>query len=184
MPSDEDANSRYEDILRRIADRQQPPPQSIDPLVRILNSLNVIEPLEALARRRKLPILCYGPATKRQPDAIRVVLWYLPKGSMQSYKTLYLFGIWALGQAPNVDLIVGTRSLDYQASVYTAEAFWKIIKRDYATYYHDDGQPPPADAILYQAAYSEEQRLTIRQQIAEVIQAWQDGLTGDAWSDS
>lgn len=178
MSSDDDADSRYEEILRRIASRKQPPPQSIDPLVRILNSLNVIEPLETLTRRRKLPILCYGPATKRQPDAVRVVVWYLPKGSMQSYKTLYLFGIWARGQAPEVDLTIGTRQLAYQAPVYTAEAFWKLIKRDYATYYHDDGQPP-VDAILYQTTYNEEQRLAIRQQIAEVIQAWQDGLTGE-----
>ena len=42
MSSDEDADSRYEEILRRIASRKQPPPQSIDPLVRILNGLNVI----------------------------------------------------------------------------------------------------------------------------------------------
>ncbi|MCA9887330.1 MAG: hypothetical protein KC546_03115 [Anaerolineae bacterium] len=179
MPTDDDADSRYVEIMRRIANRQQAVPQSLDPVVRILNSLNVIEPLEAMRRRRKLPILCYGPATRRKPDVIRVVVWYMPKGDMQAYKTLTLFGIWAVGEPANLEIIVGTRSLNYQASVYTPEAFWKLIRQDYATYYQDDGQPPQASSVLYQTSYSEERRLEIRQQIADVIQAWQDGLNSD-----
>lgn len=173
----DDADQRYEEIMRRIAQQQakRRGEQVASSLAEILNALNVVEPLEQFARRRHLPILCYGPTTKKTTHSVRVVVWWMHKGIMP-YKELHLFGIWALEQGTSPELIIGMRDLGYTAPVYTAEAFWKLIKRDYTTYYQDDGQPPQGNQILYQVTYEPVNRLTIRQQIQEVIARWQDGL--------
>lgn len=176
----DNAEQRYQEIMRRIAQHEarKRGQQVSASLAEMLNTLNVIEPLEQFARRRNLPILGYGPTTKKALNSLRVVVWWMQKGPLP-YKQLYLFGVWAIQRENTVEIIIGTRNLAYTAPIYTAEAFWKLIKRDYITYYQDDGQPPTGDAVLYQTTYDPTNRLIIRQQIQDVIRAWQDGLSGE-----
>lgn len=136
-----------------------------DELARILDGLNVWGTLEDLRMKRFSPNLCYGPKAigGLQPEPfVGVVLWHRSTG-YYGYKVLTLLGVWARGEKDNTVILIGTRRLPYTVDFYEAEAYHKLIRRDYDLYYKDDSTPP-SDALAI--PYSTELRLTLRETIA------------------
>jgi hypothetical protein len=58
---------------------------------------------------------------------------------------------------------IGVKRLSYSAPFYDAEAYHKLIRRNYDLYYQDD-DTPPVDALSI--PYQPELRLSLRETIA------------------
>src|SRR5690606_27984089 len=134
-------------------------------LARILDGLNVWGTLEELRTKRFSPNLCYGPKAIGglvPTPFVGVVLWHRPAG-YYGYKTLTLLGVWAKLEGEKPELLIGSKRLAYSAPFYDAEAYHKLIRRNYDLYYQDDDLPP-SDALTI--PYQPEHRLTLRETIA------------------
>ncbi len=167
---------RYQDILKRIAERrpfgsavQQPqtPPE------RALDLINAYDALAELTQSEYPRILCYGPKQLSGGAWTGVALWHRRKG-YHGYQTLWLLGVWAhyLGQA--LTLSIGERALPYRAPIYDAGVYRVAIENGFRLYYEDDGGPPQAgDRLLYQAAFEPRERLKPRQALDRILETWQ-----------
>jgi hypothetical protein len=163
-------SSRNTSILAQIAQNRRekaeaPKRAAQDELARILDGLNVWGTLEALRTKRFSLNLCYGPKAigGLEPEPyVGVVVWHRAAG-YYGYKTLTLLGVWACEEGGKPVLLVGVKRLPYAAPFYDAEAYHKLIRRNYDLYYQDNGAPPAdAQAIPYQP----ELRLSLRERIA------------------
>jgi len=176
----DEAEKRYQEIMRRIEAQRQARQHETQAasLGQILNSLNVQQQLDdlrdRLRRLKQRPLHVHGPKAKTGRHGLRVVVWLLTTGVPQDL-TLTLLGVWAT-PGSQVTITVGTRQLPYNAPIFTAEAYWQLIKRDYSVYYADDGSPPTDDRVLLRTVYDPAQRLTLRAQIADALSGWR----GDA----
>lgn len=175
MPQDND-QERYEDILKRIANRKpfgehknQQPKSAYD---LILDTLNAYDTLATLPLLKYENILCYGPKVIRKTPWSAVVIWYLNKG-YYGYQTLYLFGVWVLQRDADIVVSTGIRKLHYQAAVYNAEGFHASIRKGFKLYYEDIGKPPTtSDTILFETIYQQKERLTLRQTLQNIVTQW------------
>lgn len=172
----DDADARYEEILRKIAERKaREQAQSAltarrDALMRALDLLNVHDALEALGGVWQQRSRCYGPEVYSGSTWSGVLIWGFPR-SYRGYRQLMLIGVWALHTEDGIQIVVGKRQLAFKPDFYEADAFYKLIKRGFDVYYADDGHPPAADEErLYDAPYDLAQRLEQRRAIAEVLQ--------------
>ncbi|MGB1285440.1 MAG: hypothetical protein ACPG7F_02810 [Aggregatilineales bacterium] len=165
--------ARYQEVLRRIAARDAAENASSLAPAQLLNHLNVLDILTPTLRRRSLSVILCGVRVRHQSQQGRscVVVWYRQPDA-GSHHTLYLFGIWVLQTDDQNEILIGTKTLPYSASVYVAEAYHTLIKKDYTIYYDDDGSPPEGDALLYQQIYTPKKRLDIRQDIDATVKMW------------
>ncbi len=169
----DDNEARYRDILQKIAAAREAP-LSLG-LEAVLDALNVFDSLEDMVRRKPHTFFLHGPGVYKGKDWQGVLVWYRRKG-WQSYKKLAIFGVWAAQTDDAIRLIAGTKTLDFTAAVYTAEAYHTLIKRDFRTYYGDEGSSPVGVEILYEVHYHPTLRLSLRRALEQVIKDWFAGL--------
>jgi hypothetical protein len=162
----DDNDARYRDILQRIAaSRATPATLGLDA---VLDTLNVLDDLEEMVRRKPPTFFLHGPGVYKGKNWQGVLVWYRRKG-WQSYKKLMIFGIWAMQTEEHIRIVAGTKTLAYTAAVYTAEAYHTLIKRDFRTYYGDEGSSPDGIEIIYEVHYHPTLRLSLRRALAQVI---------------
>ena len=167
-----DNDARYQDILRRIAQRKNKPPPPTSDLEQILDALNTLDVMRDAYRRQTTDFLCYGPRSFKQDNWASVVIWYRQKG-YHGYQTLYLFGIWIVRANQQYEVIIGRRDLSYAAPVYVAEAYHQLIRKGFKVYYDDSGTPPTeSDTRHYRVIYDPTKRLAIRQEVEHYVQSW------------
>lgn len=135
----------------------------------VLNAINAFDTLGELERRPPARLQVFGP----KAVGSAVVVWY-KRTSYHSYKTLNLFGLWAIEREDDakgsVTLCAGTRTLTYCAPFYSAESYFSRIRQDFTRYYGED--VPPPETPIWQTAYIRERRLDIRQEISALVQKW------------
>ncbi len=173
----ENNEDRYEDILKRIAERRpfgskwrEILPQS--PHERALDRINAYDSLAYLSRGEYEQWLCYGPKSLRGSAWSGVVVWAHRKG-YHGYQTLTLHGVWAHYADDQILLSIGSRHVPYSAPVYDAGVYRVAIQSNFRIYYDDGGQAPEqGDGLLYRCAYSEGERLQHRQALKEIVKQW------------
>lgn len=194
-------DSRYDDILRRIAQNQADTPRRL-PLV--LDALNAYGFLEELQARRFSQILCYGPRivaskglkphvhanedetlppfqensglkptvqTGTPYDEWAGVVVWYKPKGYYGYDTLTLLGIWAVRDREGVTLGIGTKSLAFSGPYYNPESYHRHIQKRFDIYYQDDGSPP-LDPWRYSTPYDPTRRLAIRQELQAELARW------------
>jgi hypothetical protein len=166
-------SDRYDDIMRRIAARKAQPPPQTDALTLALDRLNA---LDALAKWHPDERIVYGPAAFRgQLESgerwVGALIWHRPK-DYHGYKAMVVLGIWAVQHADGIDILLAPKPLTFSAAFFEPEAFHKLIRRGFQTYYGDDGAPPDSAAALYSARYDPEQRLAMRKALTAAITAY------------
>ena len=176
MPG-QDNEDRYNDILNRIARRNpigraRPEAKPQTPHDRVLNLVNAFDALARLTRDEYERYLCYGPKSFRGSAWSGVAIWYHRKG-YHGYQTLYLLGVWAHYSESDIVLTVGIRQLPYRAPVYDAGVYRVAIRNNFRIYYDDAGGPPgESDRLLYQSRFKENERLSHRQWLRDILGAW------------
>lgn len=178
----DDNNERYNDILKRIAQRKpfgQPEadkkPTSAYDL--ILDSLNAYDTIDRLAHRAYKTHIVHGAVIRRYKTWSGVMLWYRPTG-YHGYKTLSVFGVWAHQIGTDLTLSIGIRQLPYRMAFYNAEGYFKTIQKDFKLFYEDSGTPPtPNDTLLFRAVHQTKERLTYRQTLAQITNRWYADIT-------
>lgn len=168
-------DDRYNEILRRIQQRQQQaaggPHQDV--LSGVMDSLNALGFLEDYHWRHRQGIVCFGPKSFRglgPPIWVCAALWF-KSSNYYEHETLGLLGIWAISGEP-VTVAVGVKTLPFQAPYYSPEAVYHSLKRGFETYYAGDATPPPEADWRYHAAYDPARRLMIRRELEAVLEAW------------
>lgn len=151
-------------LIRR-AKAEAPKRAAQEDLARILDGLNVWDALDTLRASRFARNLCSGPKAVSGFEPIPfvgVVIWHRPAG-YYGYKTLTVLGVWAHMEAGLPVIKIGQKRLSFSAPFYDAEAYFKLIRREYDLYYKDDGTPP-ADALAI--PYHHDERLALRDTVA------------------
>lgn len=161
MPKSDDL---LNEIIARRKALQQAPEQNA--LERVLDDLNAFDALDQLRRRTQL---CYGPKVIHSGGKListGVVIWRRAPG-YYGYKTLSLIGLWTFHRDEQTLVAIGTKKLAFSPPFYDADAYHKLIRKDYDLYYQDDRTPPakPAFAVRYDA----EQRLDLRETVAREL---------------
>lgn len=160
--------------IRRQIRRKIGPPPTPSPTThqgKILSGLNALSTLAEKVPLYMKQVVHYGPASFADDEWASVVTWYRDKG-YNTYQQLTLFGVWAVGEDDDLQLLLATKSLRYSAPVYNAESYHALIPRGFRTHYGDDGSPPSADTIIAEWAYDPARRLALRREIAESIETW------------
>ncbi len=113
-------------------------------------------------------LLSWGPKAVSgiQPVPwVGVVIWARAPG-YDGYRVLTVRGVWAqASEAARV--MVGVKRLHYRAPFYEAEAYHKLIRKNFDLYYGDDGSPPSQPAL--DVIYDEAERLALRAQVKEAL---------------
>lgn len=186
MSGTDDRDSRYAAIMRRLEQRKQQetsaPIQSL--LSSVLDTLNAAGMLAAIKRRPPKRFSAYGPKTFTGSLAVSgegipeqwaaSVIWHKPRG-YAAYQTLGLLGIWALGHGSEVRVLVGEKTLPFNAPIFNPESYYHHIKRKFNLHYAGDASPPLSDktgSILFDAQYDETERLETRKAIEAVLRQW------------
>jgi hypothetical protein len=186
MSNSDDHEARYTDILRRIEGRRQQ--QTHAPgqagLSAILDGLNALGFLDDIRKKNLRTISLYGPKAMRgqlktegktQPW-IGALAWYKPRG-YHHYRTLTLLGVWAIEAENCVEVIIGTKPLEFDSPVFNPESYYRHIKRGFELYYKGDGSPPAQQ--LYRAQYDANERLATREAIQSTLASWAAALFND-----
>jgi hypothetical protein len=163
------SDKRYQEILRRIYAQQQISAPN-DSLLAILDALNSSDMLQDILDKLRKIRQVYGTKIFQRDNWAGLLLWYPNKG-YYGYQMLTIVGIWVI-EHENETIMVqfGTRKTPYTAPVYNAEAYHKLIRKSYTTYYNDSGEPPSTP--LFEIQYEPENRLEIRQQLENTITNW------------
>ena len=179
-----DYDNRYDDILKKIAER--PPlggkrreilPQT--PHERVLDLINAYDCMADLPRADYQHWLCYGPTPTRGSAWSGVVVWAHRKG-YHGYQSLTLLGVWAHYVGDDILLSIGSRRLPYSAPVYDAGVYRAAIQSNFRLYYDDRGGPPgDGGGVLFRGNYSDGERLQHRQRLREIVSQWRRELEKD-----
>lgn len=142
-------------------------------LASVLDGLNTMGTLDALRQKRFNRYLAHGPKAvfgMAQFPWVGAVIWHRPAG-YYGFKTLTLFGAWAFREAIESQplVVVAAKRVPYAADFFEAEAYMKLMKRDFSVYYQDDGSPPVRENWLWSVVYAPAERMTQRQQLAEAL---------------
>ena len=170
-------DERYEQIMRRIAERRAeqeaaPKREAQDDLARVLDSVDAWGKLDFIRRSKGIRKLTYGPKAVSGLTPmiwVGIVIWRRGSG-YHGYKQLQLLGIWAYDDGGTPTITVGTRWLAFSAPFYDADAYQKLIRKNFDLYYEGEVTPPTNG--LYTTIYTPERRLAIREEIRAALQAW------------
>ena len=165
----EDADKRYEQIMQRIKARSNQQ-EHWSVLMQTMDALNATALLEELAAHRLPRYALYGPRCYSGDTWLSCVLWSHAR-RVSGYRMLSVMGIWVCRFDPT-ELIVGSRQLVYSAPVFNGEAYYKLIRQNYRTYYSDNGHPPDVADCLLHAIYHHEDRLDLRRRLQECVHGW------------
>ncbi len=179
-----DNDNRYEDILKKIAERplfggkrREILPRT--PHERVLDRINAYDCLADLPRGDYQHWLCYGPTPTRGSAWSGVVVWAHRKG-YHGYQTLTLLGVWAHYAADEILLSIGSRHLPYSAAIYDAGVYRVAIRNNFRLYYDDRGGPPDdGSSLLFRGGYSDGERLQFRQSLRGYVRQWRSELEAD-----
>ncbi len=177
MKSRDDSEDRYEEILKRIAQRKpfggkSRGAEAQTPQDQALDLVNAYDALAAQTREEFQHVLCYGPRALRGSAWSGALIWYHRKG-YYGYQTLHLLGVWAHYREGECLLSMGIRSLPYRAPVYDAGVYRVAIQSNFRIYYDDAGGPPDKDdRLLYQVEFNETDRLKQRRALLDKLQRW------------
>ncbi len=164
---------RYQEILRRAEARKQAQEKAAAQITlsAVLDSLNALDTLDDVRLTDRKGWLCWGPRAFKGRDWVAALLWCKP-ATYHGYRLLTAFGIWAIAQENAVEVVLGTKQLPYTAPFYEAEAYHKLMREGFDTYYSDDGSPPPEGDRLYSARYDADKRLEMRDALKAEIRRW------------
>lgn len=140
-------------------------------LATVLDGLNALDALDTLRQRALTRVLSGGPLAVQGAAPVPWVgalIWQRAPGYF-GYKTLTLYGLWALQLAEGVELRTGVRRLAYILDFYEADAYHKRIRREYALYYGEQSAPPTAEDAAWTAHYHTDQRLALRDDLNAVL---------------
>lgn len=165
--------SDYRKQIRRHINRkiQTPTPKASNEQAVILSGLNVMQVLDDNAPKYLQTMLHYGPEPFIGTRWAAILVWYRKKG-YQNYKDLTLFGVWALEENGQNQIIIGTKALIYNAAVYNPESYNAVIKQTFKPYYGDDASPPDESRILYRTIFDVTRRLALRRELADKLVHW------------
>ena len=175
------SEARYDDIIKRIAEREpfgrerrQLQPRT--PHQRALDRINAYDCLSKLARPEYARWFCHGPKALSGKAWAGALVWAHRKG-YHGYQTLKLHGVWAHYADGGIMLSIGTRQLPYSAPVYDAGVYRVAIASNFRIYYADKGAPPESDTKLdYRQPYREDDRLRQRRILEEIVRRWRREL--------
>lgn len=177
---DDDPEARYAEILRRIEGRKQNnnTPKQND-LAAILDGLNALGVLEGLRKKKLRTISLYGPKAVRGQMDIEgkawqwagAVTWFKPRG-YHHYRTLTLLGIWAVEVETGTQIIIGSKTMEFDSPVFNPESYYREIKKRFDLYYKGDAAPPPESGQLYVTTYDAGERLALRDTVETTLAAW------------
>lgn len=137
----------------------------------ILAGLNVMQVLEDYAPQFLQSVLYYGPASFTGKNYACVLVWHRRKG-YQHYRKLRLSGVWAIETEDSTDIIIASKVLLFNASIYNAESYHAVIKQTFKPYYGNDTSPPGDSAIVYRTQFDVTRRLALRRELKGQIQNW------------
>lgn len=179
----ESSEERYEDILKRIAERkpfrgQSPENQPAKPHERVLDQINAYDCLADIARRQYASWTLYGPMSLRGAAWAGLMIWAHRKG-YHGYKRLSLHGVWAHYAGDQILLSIGSRQLTYNAPVYDPGVYRVAIAKNFRIYYADSGAPPAAEeTVLCRVDYHDQDRLQHRQTLVDIARQWRREFAG------
>jgi hypothetical protein len=181
---------RYAEILSRIEGRRKQevnaPTQAS--LANILNGLNALGFLDDTRKKGVRPISIYGPKAVRGQFQVEqelkrqwagAVAWYKPRG-YHHYRVLNLLGIWAIEMQAGIQIVVGTKALEFDSPIFNPESYYRHIKSRFDLHYRGDGSPPPAEAHIYVVLHDPGERLAIREALQEILKTWAAGIIAAA----
>jgi hypothetical protein len=177
----DDPNARYEEILRRLQERQTREaavPQQ-DALATALDSLGALGALEQVKKRRPPALRVYGPKPFSGLLPVMwsgVCVWYKPKGYFH-YETLGILGVWLLRRGEGIEVRVGVKTLLFSAPVFNPESYYHHIRRKFDLFYTGDASPPEAASCLWAAPYAPQERLSQREALAAALATWRESFT-------
>ncbi len=177
MSSSKGNQERYEDILKRIAERKpfgskRPPIQAKTPQERALDRINAYDCLAEIARREYAGWMVYGPKSLRGAAWAGVMVWAHRKG-YHGYQTLTLHGAWAHYASRRILLSIASRQLAYSAPIFDAGVFRVAIANNFRIYYADKGAPPEeSEAVLYRCDFQDGDRLKHREALEAIVKQW------------
>jgi hypothetical protein len=169
-PSHRSIVTQVAQIRRSLAEAPLRETQSA--LAAVLDSVNALGALDALREAALSKALSGGPLVVQgsAPEPwVGAVIWQRAPGYF-GYKTLSLFGLWAVRLEDGTQLRAGVRRLAYALDFYEADAYHKRIRREFALYYADDGAPPSVETAAWTARYTPEDRLALRAAVAAALQ--------------
>ncbi len=162
------------EIARLRRERAEAPAREAqEELAAILDGLNVMGALENLRHQRFNRYLANGPKAVFGCSLfpwVGAVIWHRPSG-YYGFKELTIYGAWAFREIAesNPSIVIGTKHVPYAVDFFEAETFMKLMKRDFSTYYKDDGSPPSRENWSWSAIYDAAERLTQRAQLAQAL---------------
>lgn len=171
---------RRAELLRQLAQRHAalataPQRARQTELAAVLDAVDAWGKLAQLTEAKALRTRCFGPQTRRglEPSPwVGVVVWCRGRG-YYGYRQIELIGLWASSGDDDAPLLtLGTKPLHYSAPSYVPEAYFKLMRSSFDAYYDDDGSLPSPENRRLSIPYLADERLTIRQTIRAVLDAW------------
>jgi hypothetical protein len=181
MSNSDDYEARYAEIMARIENRHTAVVKTREQLTlaSILDGLNAMGVLDDARKKRLKPFSVFGPKALRgrveSADGMQSwaagLIWFKPRG-YHFYRTLTLTGIWAVECGADARIIIGSKTLEFDAPVFNPESYNREIKRGFELYYGGDGTPPPESDHHFSCLYNPGERLTARKAVESALIAW------------
>lgn len=168
------SDARFDEIMHRLRERQHR--LTVIPvreqLVAALDGLNVWDALTDAKDAAPQSLIAQGPLTFHRQHGDQsvtgTVIWCRERG-YGGHAQIVLVGVWAMQTSNGIEVITGTKLLTYTASHFNAEAYHKLIRKDYRAYYPDDALPPSVEQRLGNFQYDAAQRLNHRKAIRSAL---------------
>lgn len=171
-------DKRYQEILRRIEAQKRAKETGAQQITlsAALDSLNALDMLDDVRVIDRKGWVCWGPRGFKGSGWVAALVWCKP-ATYHGYRLLTVLGVWATAGDEAVDITLGTKMVKYTPPFYEAEAYHKLMRDTFETYYDDKGSPPPESGWLYHARYDGDKRLEMREALKAAMLAWASQLS-------
>ncbi|MFN8376851.1 MAG: hypothetical protein U0694_28760 [Anaerolineae bacterium] len=166
-------DKRYQEILRRIEAQKRAKESGAQrvTLSAALDSLNALGMLDDVRITDRPGWVCWGPLAFEGKDWLAALVWCKP-ATYHGYRQLTVLGIWAQFADTAIDITLATKTLAFTAPFYEAEAYHKLMRGGFDTYYNDKGAPPEESGWLYHSRYDADKRLEMRAALKAALLQW------------